>query len=275
MKNTKKMKTGARFLGICSLLAGCALPARAGVPEPGIILYGVVLDSQSGSRVTSGPAQIIYSDTLTGQSVTNSFLLQDLAGGYCYFTEIQFESAVTNQPVTRADAFEMPPPGAATRLFNITATYGGSAAVPQTNLDTISFALKGKLQRLDLTATLVDSDHNGLPDVWEMQYFGHLGVDPNADPDHDGMSNKREFLAGTDPTNPNSVFKLTAINKAPAGLAIHWASVGGKTYTLLRSTNLAGAYVPIATGVLATPPENLFTDSNNVPRTGFYQVRMP
>jgi len=28
----------------------------------------------------------------------------------------------------------------------------------------------------------LDSDGNGLPDVWEIQYFGHTGVDPNSMP---------------------------------------------------------------------------------------------
>jgi hypothetical protein len=46
-----------------------------------------------------------------------------------------------------------------------------------------------------------DSDGNGLPDAWEQQYFGHIGVDPNADPDGDGLTNLQEFQAGTDPTD--------------------------------------------------------------------------
>ena len=48
---------------------------------------------------------------------------------------------------------------------------------------------------------LADTDGNGLPDWWEMQYFGHLGVAVNGDADGDGLSNLQEFLHGT---NPNS-----------------------------------------------------------------------
>lgn len=56
-------------------------------------------------------------------------------------------------------------------------------------------------RRLNLQR-IVDTDGNGLPDWWELEYFGHLtGTDPNADPDHDGMSNLQEWLAGTNPTN--------------------------------------------------------------------------
>jgi len=44
-----------------------------------------------------------------------------------------------------------------------------------------------------------DTDGNGLPDVWEMYYFGHIGVDPNGDPDGDGLTNLREFQHGGNP----------------------------------------------------------------------------
>ena len=50
-----------------------------------------------------------------------------------------------------------------------------------------------------------DPDGSGLPMAWELAYFGVTGVDPNADPDGDGVSNFLEHLDGTDPTNPNSV----------------------------------------------------------------------
>src|ERR1043166_7128494 len=31
-----------------------------------------------------------------------------------------------------------------------------------------------------------DTDANGLPDAWERLFFGTIGTNPNADPDHDG-----------------------------------------------------------------------------------------
>ena len=46
-----------------------------------------------------------------------------------------------------------------------------------------------------------DANTNGLPDQWEALY----GVsDPNADPDHDGLTNLQEYLFGTDPNNAYS-----------------------------------------------------------------------
>ena len=52
-----------------------------------------------------------------------------------------------------------------------------------------------------------DSDGNGLPDAWEILHFGYIGVDPNADPDHDGATNLMEYLAGTDPNSASSVVR--------------------------------------------------------------------
>jgi hypothetical protein len=45
----------------------------------------------------------------------------------------------------------------------------------------------------------VDSDNNGLPDDWERAHFGQTGVDPCADADGDGYSNRLEYHVGTDP----------------------------------------------------------------------------
>ena len=46
-----------------------------------------------------------------------------------------------------------------------------------------------------------DSNGDGLPDGWEMANFGTLAVDPNGDPDNDGLTNLQEYQLGT---NPNS-----------------------------------------------------------------------
>ena len=56
----------------------------------------------------------------------------------------------------------------------------------------------------------LDLDGSGLPDQWELYYFGHVGVDPNADPDGDGLSNLEEYQSGTDPlTANNPIVSLT------------------------------------------------------------------
>jgi len=45
----------------------------------------------------------------------------------------------------------------------------------------------------------LDSNNNGLPDYWEVEYFGNKGQDPEGDPDSDGLRNIDEYYRGTNP----------------------------------------------------------------------------
>ena len=49
-----------------------------------------------------------------------------------------------------------------------------------------------------------DTDHSGLPDAWQIRYFGALGVDPYSDPDGGGDTVYQDYLDGTNPTNASS-----------------------------------------------------------------------
>ena len=145
------------------------------------------------------------------------------------------------------------------------------------NVDVIP-GLTGKVRtggRLNLQR-MVDTDANGLPDWWELQYFGHLtGSDPNADADHDGMSNLAEWLAGTNPTNASSCLQLIAIPpNNPNVFVVSWPSVAGKYYRLERATNLlTGFNSVVQTNIAATAPTNTATDTAILPgKTRFYRV---
>jgi hypothetical protein len=86
-------------------------------------------------------------------------------------------------------------------------------------------------------------DANGLPLAWELLYFGTTGVDPNADPDHDGMSNSQEYLAGTDPNDVNSVLRVAAASFSPDGVSasLTWASVPTRLYYIQKTAGLGSA----------------------------------
>jgi hypothetical protein len=49
-----------------------------------------------------------------------------------------------------------------------------------------------------------DSDNDGMPDDWEMQYFGTLDRDGTGDFDGDGISDLDEYLNNTDPASSNA-----------------------------------------------------------------------
>ena len=53
-----------------------------------------------------------------------------------------------------------------------------------------------------------DTDQDGLPDSWEIHYFGDLSFDADDDPDLDDFTNLEEYAGGSDPTNATSGPKL-------------------------------------------------------------------
>jgi Tol biopolymer transport system component len=92
----------------------------------------------------------------------------------------------------------------------------------------------------------LDSDGDGIPDWWMIQYFGHptgqAGDLSRAqdDADGDGMNNLQEFLAGTIPTDPTSVLALRiAAGATGTNVVLNWAAAPGKSYQILSTTNLS------------------------------------
>ena len=82
-----------------------------------------------------------------------------------------------------------------------------------------------------------DQDGDGLPDEWEMQYFGSISSTPSADADGDGASNLMEFLAGTIPNSSASVLRLSP-NLSSGNLSVSVPTVSGRNYRLFFSTDL-------------------------------------
>ena len=90
---------------------------------------------------------------------------------------------------------------------------------------------------------LADFDHDGIADLWEAAYFGASSTnDPSnalLDPDGDGMNNLQEYLAGTNPTNAQSVLKLV-LTSTNANV-LQFLAQSNITYSVQWRTNFTTA----------------------------------
>ena len=137
--------------------------------------------------------------------------------------------------------------------------------------------LQGKVRtggRLNLQRT-VDADGNGLPDWWEQLYFGHLtGTDPNADPDNDGMSNLREFIADTNPTNANSNLKIISGQVVSNNMRITWTGGSQARQYIQRSPSIgaSNSWSNLLTNQPPTALTNSFVDTTRTNGAFFYRI---
>ncbi|MBR6023220.1 MAG: hypothetical protein IK066_12475 [Kiritimatiellae bacterium] len=95
-----------------------------------------------------------------------------------------------------------------------------------------------------------DWDGDGIPNWWCLRYTGEkTGIDPAADPDRDGASNLDEFIAYTDPTDPDSYLAISIVplpasstasrDASPSpSYAIAWPSAPNRLYTLHSTPSL-------------------------------------
>lgn len=102
--------------------------------------------------------------------------------------------------------------------------------------------------------TNYSTDGTGMADGWEVLYFGHTGIDPNGDPDKDGLSNYQEYQMYSEGYNPvkwdsdtNSVVGDGYQDYSGDGLAnLLEASFGGNMLTnnLTWKVNTSGDGLP-------------------------------
>ena len=80
---------------------------------------------------------------------------------------------------------------------------------------------------------LPDSDGDGLPDEWETRHglSTNSVADALEDFDGDGMSNRAEYIAGTNPTNSLSYLKVDA-TVLGGGAAVSFGAISNRTYTI-------------------------------------------
>ena len=122
------------------------------------------------------------------------------------------------------------PPGRYTVTWNAVPYY--LTPPQQTNI-----LAPASLLQLTGQYTFPDANHNGISDLWELQFFGSLSPVRSCltDSDNDGFPDCAEFFAGTDPTRTNSYLRLAVPipQNATGKLLFQWSAVPGRDYRIL------------------------------------------
>ena len=115
------------------------------------------------------------------------------------------------------------------------------------------------------TAALVDSDHDGMPDDYELAH----GTNPNnpndasLDSDGDGFTNLQEYFAGTNPADPTSARRITSITRNGGDFDVTFTTVLAKRYRVeSRIDLLSGAWIILQDNIHGTGDAVTFTDFN-------------
>ncbi|MGH8046964.1 MAG: hypothetical protein ACREKL_06935, partial [Chthoniobacterales bacterium] len=123
---------------------------------------------------------------------------------------------------------------------------------------------------------ILDTDGDGMSDFWELQNgFNPNVADGAGDKDSDGASNVLEFLAGTNPSDPNAgAAAITPrIDRVGGFTRLQFPAMPNRHYQIQTSTDLAtwtnlGASFTVATA----NPAYLWTEPSATSTSHFYRV---
>ncbi len=159
-----------------------------------------------------------------------------------------------------------------TTLTNLPAGTHTLAAV-LTDTNAVEHAL-GPSFTLEVSANENDTDNDGLPNEWETLYFGGI---TNANPAamaSNGVNTVLEaYIAGLNPTNLASWFKITSFDPVTGGFVLRWSAVTGRVYSVSWQTNLQNGFQPLATNIVW--PQSSYTDTvHNAESHNFYKINV-
>ncbi len=211
---------------LTGILASKLIAQVPGLPEPGLVVYGRVINSKSLTPAL--PTNLVWQVAGGGDGVTVSSRLVVVNTDVYHVTRIPFETrSIGTQNLLRT-------PG----------TLG--LTVSPTTYQRIVTADGAPATILDSSRNTLGSFTFGLADrgLVERVTLGVATVPI-------GGGTVTNLVIGTDLSfNPNG------------GLSFNWPAVNGSSYTVLRATNVLGPYVAVSPKLVGKPPKLSFSDTN-------------
>lgn len=120
--------------------------------------------------------------------------------------------------------------------------------------------------------SIEDTDNDGLDDGEEVNIYSTNPALP--DSDNDGMSDPDELVAGTSPTNQNSVLSLNLELMLDGDLKISWFGVAERFYTFEYAGALTDNWQSYPIEVCGADAPVIFIDDPSTMTNHFYRVRV-
>jgi hypothetical protein len=271
---------------------GWAATIPPGVPEPGLVVWGAVVNQTNNQPITI--TSVSWSVTDSSNSAIYSSVsipatrILNVNGISFYILQVPFDTRQLGS-VTLADpatvginsfilrsssppTYTMVPTinGALATVRSIDGAPASGGTVPVAGFTS---ATRGRVIRVDLAIIPVGTDY----DAWAAGYFGsasHPDAVRTADPDGDGMNNDREFASGTDPKNASSVLRVLTLTVHPTETVVGWLSVTNRNYLVERALSPDGPWNNASPVIPGSSP----ITERTVPAVGqgpeFYRVRV-
>jgi hypothetical protein len=253
-----------------TLLATCGLPLAPAINVTNVVAtggdaawYGQDADSQDGLAARSGEighnqkSWMQLTNTMSGEGtmtfqwrttsqlnydfltvwVNNVAQIANISGGTNWHQRTYYLTSGVN--VIRWEYAKNVHDGYEFDGINLFSSSSGDMAWYEgTYVNALDAAFVDQVQFEVYANPALDSDGNGLRDLFEYKYFVTLGNDPNADPDHDGVTNLEEAGDGTNPTSNQSARPRVRVTVEGGGTTVRSPDLVG--YPQFRyMTNIA------------------------------------